>query len=118
MRVPTRSRRDVPSISDTVLRVMDETRMAMGQSLVRSPLLLRICVYSDLYGNPLEENKVARAIDGRQEVKAHGPRDMPVWGERFYIEGQGSKTQVHDRIRKLVAYLQSIQTGRHVALEH
>jgi mono/diheme cytochrome c family protein len=88
----------------------------IARSLTTPPTNLRLL--SDLYGNPLEENKVARAIDGRQEVKAHGPRDMPVWGERFYIEGQGNKLQVHDRIRKLVAYLQSIQTGRHVALKH
>jgi len=26
---------------------------------------------------------VYEVIDGRQEVKAHGPRDMPVWGERY-----------------------------------
>ncbi len=34
-------------------------------------------------GNPLSEDQVARYIDGRAEVKAHGPRGMPVWGSRF-----------------------------------
>jgi mono/diheme cytochrome c family protein len=29
-------------------------------------------------------NRVYEVIDGREEVKAHGPRDMPVWG-RDYI---------------------------------
>jgi len=27
--------------------------------------------------------KVYEVIDGRQEVKAHGPRDMPIWGDRY-----------------------------------
>ena len=33
---------------------------------------------SERFGNPLPEDQVARFIDGRAEVKAHGPRDMPV----------------------------------------
>ena len=39
---------------------------------------------AERFGNPLPEDQVARYIDGRAEVKAHGPRDMPVWGARFY----------------------------------
>jgi len=35
---------------------------------------------------------------------------MPVWGERFYLETQGSEREVKHRIAELVAYLQSIQT--------
>jgi hypothetical protein len=38
---------------------------------------------SKRFGNPLPEDQVARFIDGRVEVKAYGPRDMPVWGARF-----------------------------------
>jgi len=84
----------------------------MARALTTPPTNLRLL--SDLYGNPLEEDKVARAIDGRVEVKAHGPREMPVWGERFYAE-TGSELRVQGRIAKLVAYLQSIQTGRRSA---
>jgi mono/diheme cytochrome c family protein len=62
---------------------------------------------SERYGNPLPEDQIARFIDGRADVNAHGPRDMPVWGKRFY----GSERQVKDQIAQLVAYLQSIQTG-------
>ena len=65
---------------------------------------------SERFGNPLPENQVARFIDGRVEVKAHGPRDMPVWGARFFAETHNEST-VRARIAKLVAYLQSIQTG-------
>jgi mono/diheme cytochrome c family protein len=65
---------------------------------------------SERFGNPLPEDQVARFIDGRAEVKAHGPRDMPVWGARFYAETH-NESAVQARIAKLVAYLQSIQTG-------
>jgi hypothetical protein len=54
--------------------------------------------------------QIARLIDGRADVKAHGPRDMLVWGKRFYAE-DGSKRVVKERIAKLVAYLQSIQNA-------
>ena len=65
---------------------------------------------SERFGNPLPEDQVARFIDGRTEVKAHGPRDMPVWGARFYAETH-NESEVRARIAKLVAYLQSIQTA-------
>ncbi|HVB79383.1 MAG TPA: cytochrome c [Candidatus Binataceae bacterium] len=65
---------------------------------------------SERFGNPLPEDQVARFIDGRAEVRAHGPRDMPVWGKRFYTETHNERA-VHAMIAELVAYLQSIQTG-------
>ena len=34
--------------------------------------------------------RVYEVIDGRREVAAHGPRDMPVWGESFGIEAAES----------------------------
>ena len=87
----------------------------VARALTTPPTNLRHL--SDLYGNPLEEDKVARAIDGRAEVKAHGPRDMPVWGQRFSSESHGDERQVKARIAKLVAYLQSIQTGARSAMK-
>jgi hypothetical protein len=30
-------------------------------------------------------------IDGRRAVRAHGNRDMPVWGETFRSEAEGKK---------------------------
>jgi mono/diheme cytochrome c family protein len=75
-----------------------------------------LCKLSERYGSPLPEKQIARFIDGRVDVKAHGPRDMPVWGERFYSEAQGSERRIKDLIANLVAYLQSIQVGpRHAA---
>lgn len=81
----------------------------LARTLTTPPTNLRLL--SDLYGNPLPEDRVARVIDGRAEVKAHGPRDMPVWGERFYSETPGGERHVKARIAALVAYLQSIQSG-------
>jgi mono/diheme cytochrome c family protein len=54
--------------------------------------------------------EVYRIIDGRQAVKAHGNSEMPVWGDAFSrsITG-GNEKAVVDRIKALVAFLDSIQ---------
>ena len=38
---------------------------------------------------PLDD--VMETIDGRRLVRAHGDRNMPVWGESFHSEGEGKK---------------------------
>jgi Cytochrome C oxidase, cbb3-type, subunit III len=53
-------------------------------------------------------------IDGRQEVRGHGTRAMPIWGNRFRSEeGVDSPAAWIDlargRIWQLVVFLQSIQ---------
>ena len=58
--------------------------------------------------------QVANIIDGRQEITAHGTRDMPVWGERFGEAGEAagshvSQTAARQRIQLLITYLNSIQ---------
>ena len=80
----------------------------MARALTTPPANLRRL--SERLGNPLPEDRVARYIDGRDEVKAHGPRDMPVWGRRFHDESGGDEHQAQKRIAELVAFLQSIQT--------
>ena len=85
----------------------------VARALSTPPANLRLL--SDRFGNPLPEDQVARFIDGRAEVKAHGPRDMPVWGQRFFAETRDQRA-VRAMIDDLVAYLQSIQTGaRHAS---
>jgi hypothetical protein len=72
------------------------------------------------YGNPLPEDQIARFMDGRADVKAHGPRDMPVWGEEMwqYPEGSGNPNQVSDSVAHIIHYLQSIQiVGSHASRE-
>ena len=54
-----------------------------------------------------------RVIDGREEVRGHGTREMPIWGARFQAEARGNdpgaRSQVSGRILSLVFYLQHIQ---------
>jgi mono/diheme cytochrome c family protein len=85
----------------------------LASSLSTPPASLRLL--SLRFGNPLPQDVIARFIDGRAEVKAHGPRDMPVWGERFYADSNGEEARIKERIAKLVAFLQSIQTGARTA---
>jgi mono/diheme cytochrome c family protein len=81
----------------------------MASVLTTPPTNLRLL--SQKYGNPLPANQIAKFIDGRSDVKAHGPRDMPVWGQRFNAQSNGNEFDTQTRITKLVAYLQSIQSG-------
>jgi mono/diheme cytochrome c family protein len=73
------------------------------------------------YGRPLPVDRVAGFIDGRADVKAHGPREMPVWGEQLYrgeagkSPGPGSPSAAlreaarRGTIELIVAYLDTIQ---------
>jgi mono/diheme cytochrome c family protein len=79
----------------------------VAHSLIAPPANLRRL--GERFGNPLPEDQVARYIDGRAEVKAHGPRDMPVWGTRFYYKSAGDERRTREWIVQLVAYLRSIQ---------
>ena len=60
--------------------------------------------------------RAINVIDGRTEVKVHGPRDMPVWGDWFKFEatssisGKGAQEEVvRARINALVDYIETIQ---------
>lgn len=54
-------------------------------------------------------------IDGREIVKSHGTRLMPIWGDRYseetwsVVSPQYAKTLVRGRILELLLYLYSIQ---------
>jgi mono/diheme cytochrome c family protein len=52
--------------------------------------------------------EIARIIDGRLLVQAHGPREMPVWGEVYEAQGLNDE-EIRGRKGQLVAYLMSIQ---------
>ena len=60
--------------------------------------------------------RLSEVIDGRAEVKVHGPRDMPVWGEWFDYEAMSPDTDrdareiiVRLRIEALISYVELIQ---------
>jgi hypothetical protein len=64
-------------------------------------------------GGEFPTDHVRRTIDGRWDRRAHGARDMPVWGWQFYdsfnIDDAGERARVDAVIDKLVVYLRSIQ---------
>ena len=52
--------------------------------------------------------EVYGVIDGRNEVKAHGPRTMPIWSDWFF-NAEGSELLATARVLELVYYLKSLQ---------
>ena len=59
--------------------------------------------------------RVFRTIDGREEVSAHGVREMPIWGNEMRIAEQEllpkfQEDLVAGRIWQLIVYLDSLQT--------
>jgi mono/diheme cytochrome c family protein len=65
-------------------------------------------------GSPLPREELAKFIDGRSDVAAHGPRAMPVWGEALYDNLPENPTVEEMRagtIDLLLDYLDTIQTG-------
>jgi mono/diheme cytochrome c family protein len=64
------------------------------------------------YEIPLPAERIARFVDGREAVAAHGPREMPVWGERLGSpepEESGRPPTIDRRILAMIAYLETIQ---------
>jgi mono/diheme cytochrome c family protein len=63
-------------------------------------------------GGSFPEGEIARFIDGRFAVLAHGSREMPIWGQRLgeQIPDAGvSEEVVRGQISVLIEYLKSIQ---------
>jgi mono/diheme cytochrome c family protein len=70
-------------------------------------------------GGVFPVQRVYEIIDGREAVRAHGPRDMPIWGERYGTEAREtpsyfpSEPEVHVRARilALTEYVNRLQNG-------
>lgn len=84
-------------------------RGPIASSIKEQPADLRLL--SEKFGTPLSIERVAAYIDGREAVAAHGPREMPVWGERFFDiwNAKGSPGGMQGRIKDIVLYLRTIQ---------
>ena len=52
---------------------------------------------------------VEAVLDGKQEVMAHGSKDMPVWGPVLSRISQGRPGETKQRISNLTRYLESLQ---------
>lgn len=62
------------------------------------------------HGGTFDDDAVARAIDGRQRIGAHGPSDMPIWGDAFTSAlARGGEAALRERLRVLVRHLASLQ---------
>jgi mono/diheme cytochrome c family protein len=63
------------------------------------------------HGGTFPADDVAATIDGRREVRVHGPSEMPVWGLSLAVSGRDATREddVREQIRDLVLYLESVQ---------
>jgi mono/diheme cytochrome c family protein len=58
---------------------------------------------------------IYQTIEGRDDIKVHGPKAMPIWGDRFnhesllYVDDRFTRTFVRGRIFELLLYLEEIQ---------
>lgn len=59
-------------------------------------------------GGTFLRDEVARIIDGRDPIKGHGGKDMPIWGDAF-ARTLDTPEAVAEKIKSLVGYLESIQ---------
>lgn len=76
--------------------------------LVRQPSDLTML--SRQNGGPFPADWVYFVVDGRRDVAAHGPREMPVWGMQFALPGAPLEDPTaRARIYDLIDYLRSIQ---------
>jgi hypothetical protein len=66
--------------------------------------------------------RVFEEIDGRLEIALHGPRDMPVWGDRYKrdlvsklptdsVSNDMANVLARRRILELIEYLLTLQVG-------
>lgn len=68
---------------------------------------------SERWGTPLDRTALAELIDGRKGPRAHGPPDMPVWGERLYA-GERPESPAREAARRgtillILEYLETLQ---------
>jgi mono/diheme cytochrome c family protein len=70
-----------------------------------------LTVLSKGNGGEFPTHRVVGVIDGREETRGHGRRDMPIWGLAFQEWGSDAnqEEEVHSKVRRLIDYLESIQ---------
>lgn len=60
--------------------------------------------------------RVRRIVDGREDIKTHVDREMPVWGQIFKLDAQqglggveGDNATVQERIEGLIDFIETLQ---------
>jgi mono/diheme cytochrome c family protein len=64
------------------------------------------------FGSPLQTQRLLERIDGRRMARAHGSRDMPVWGQKLarnVSRGAGTEVQTRGTLLIIIDWLESIQ---------
>jgi mono/diheme cytochrome c family protein len=89
---------------------------AQGDGPVAALMKVRVpdlTLLAKLDGGEFPAEDIRRAIDGRWDRRAHGARDMPVWGWQLYDISSKNDAQerqeVDSMIDRLVEYLRSVQ---------
>ena len=62
-------------------------------------------------GGEFPFDRAMRSVDGREQIRGHGMREMPVWGDAFLWpeDNPERRAEVKQKIGDLVEYLRSIQ---------
>lgn len=89
-----------------------------GNGIYASKLLVKptnIALLQKENGGVFPTRAIFQIIEGSDDLKLHGPKAMPVWGDRFnhesllYVDKRFSKTFVRGRIFELLLYIEEIQ---------
>ena len=87
----------------------------MGQLATKVP---DITLLARNNGGVFPFDRVYQVIDGRQELKAHGSREMPIWGRSFRMQSsaffenyppQDAESGARSRILALTEYMYRLQ---------
>ncbi len=71
-----------------------------------------LTVLSQKEGGQFYFGRVKAKIDGREKVRGHGSKDMPIWGEAFQVvDEEGGEEAVRQKIDAIAHYLRSIQVA-------
>jgi hypothetical protein len=69
-----------------------------------------LTVFARNNGGAFPAELVGKIIDGRQPVKGHGGKDMPVWGDAFKeASGGADEAAIKARIDALVRHVETLQ---------
>ncbi len=81
----------------------------VAPALIRPPADLTLLASHN--NGDFPEDRAFSMIDGRGEVKAHGPREMPVWGYEFSRASTSLELtpEAEARIRGIIEYLKTLQ---------
>lgn len=76
---------------------------------VQVPDLTRIAARR---GGVFPEEEIFRIVDGQADLRAHGPRHMPVWGYEFFgddPDDEAAHREASETVQRVVEYLRAIQ---------